>query len=88
MDTSLSYTSHDFVTFSSDERTWIFRIRKLAEKHPDEVRIIKQPEDNDGCIYAQIPYDWFRIAPKRKLTEEQKRVAAERLQAYNSSRYS
>lgn len=69
METSLTYTDKT-AWFSSDERKWIFRIRKLKEEHPDEVTIIRQPEENDGCIYCKVPAEWFRIAPKKVFSEE------------------
>ncbi len=73
METSWSYVDGT-AYFSSDERKWYSRIRKLAEEHPDEVTIIRQPEDNDGCIYAKMPSSWFRLQPKktRELTDEQR----------------
>ena len=79
METCFNYTEEK-AFFSSDERKWIFRIKKLAEEHP-EIRIIKYPEQNDGCIYAEIPASWLKIQPKRKmeLSEEEKNVLRERL---------
>lgn len=66
--------------FSSDEKKWINKIRKLADKFP-EVEILKQPEDNDGCIYARLPADALRIQPKVKATmsEERKQLLRENL---------
>lgn len=80
METSFSY-SGEKAYFSSDERKWISKIRKLAEKYPDEVRIIAQPETNDGCIYVQLPAKWMKVQPpiKRELTEEQKAEMRDRL---------
>ena len=54
METACSYTD-GWAWFSSDERKWVTRIKKLAEQHPDEVIIKRMPEDNDGCIYAKLP---------------------------------
>lgn len=67
--------------FSSDERKWITRIRKLAEEHADEVTILNQPETNDGCIYARLPVEYLKIAPKRRvdMSDEQRLIAAERM---------
>ena len=81
MDTSLSYVNRDAAFFSSDEQKWITQIRKIKEQYPDEVEIVKQPEENDGCIYAKIPVSWFKIKPKRKvdLTEEEREVLRERM---------
>lgn len=40
MDTSWSYTSKDYVYFSSDEHKWITRVRKWAAEYPDEVQLV------------------------------------------------
>jgi hypothetical protein len=66
---------------STNERTWTNKILKLAEKHPDQVRIIEHPDDNYGVLLAEFPKSWFKISPPRKrvMSEEQKAAAAERL---------
>lgn len=71
--------------FSSDERKFINRVHKLQEKYPDQVRIIAEPEDNDGCIYCELPREWLRVSPpvKRVLTDEQKQKCAEQLKGVN-----
>lgn len=83
METCFNYTEKEHGYFSSDERKFITRVRRLAEKHPDKVRIIKQPEENDGCIYCELPTEWFSIRPpvKRNLTDEQRRDLADRLRS-------
>lgn len=62
--------------FSSDERKWIKKIRKLAEKF-SEVEILKQPEDNDGCIYARLPANALKVQLKPKMSEERKQLILE-----------
>lgn len=81
METSFSCTDRDKGYISSDERKIVNKVRKLKEKYPEEVRIIREPEQNDGCIYAEIPSKWFRIQPpvKRVLTDEQKQEMSERM---------
>ena len=81
METSFSYTTKDCAFVSSDERKWINRINSLKNQHPDQIEIIAAPEHNDGCIYAKIPVDWIRLAPKRKveLSEEEKDILRKRL---------
>lgn len=83
METCFNYTEKEHGYFSSDERKFITRVRRLAEKHPDKVRIIKQPEENDGCIYCELPTEWFSVRPpvKRNLTDEQRRDLADRLRS-------
>lgn len=67
--------------FSSDEVRWINRIHKLKEEHPDEVEILKEPEDNDGCIYCKIPTKWMKLQPPKNLSEELREAARERITA-------
>lgn len=73
METCLNYTDTNEMYFSSTERKWISKIRKLQEEYPDEVMIIAQPEDNGGCIYAKMPSFYLKIQPKRRpnFTDEQ-----------------
>lgn len=80
METTISYTDKT-AYMSSDERKWIIKLRKLKATHPEEVSIIKEPEENDGCIYVKLPASWMKINPKRKvdMTEEQKDVLRERI---------
>lgn len=81
METTFDYTSKDVGYFSSDERKWINKIRALAKANPDCVRITHEPETNDGCIYAEIPTEWFHISPPRKisLSEEERAKRSEKL---------
>ena len=83
-ETCVTYCDKDMAFFSSDERKWITKIRKLKEQYPEEVSIDQEPEKNNGCICAKIPQGWVRIAPKAKriFTEEQKAASAERLRSY------
>ena len=81
METCFNYTEKDHGFFSSDERKFITKVRKLKERYPEQVRIIAEPEDNDGCIYAEMPTAWFtiRVPVKRVLTDEQKQILSERI---------
>ncbi len=63
------------VSFCS--RKWINKIKRLHEKKPDEVKIIA--ENKDGSIYAHLPIKYLKISPPRKVSEEQKQAASERL---------
>lgn len=80
METSVTYTS-DRAFLSTDERWLITRIGRLAEKHPDSVNIIRQPNQNDGCLYCEIPSKWVKITPPKtiELTDEQRAERAERM---------
>ena len=55
METAISYTDHERAWISSDQRRMVNRITKLKEQHPEAVKIEKQPQENDGCIYASFP---------------------------------
>ena len=55
METCFNCTDREIGYFSSDERRFITKVRRLKAKYPDQVRIIREPEDNDGCIYCSIP---------------------------------
>ena len=39
---------------------WKARIAKWAEQFPESVRILKEPELNDGYVYASIPAGWLK----------------------------
>ena len=84
METCFNYVDKDKGYFSSDERRWITRVRRLKEKYPKQVRIIAEPENNDGCIYCELPTSWLKVQPPKKmnLTDEQKREIAERFASH------
>ena len=80
METCFEYIDKEDAFFSSDERKWIARIKKLAEKFPGKVTILKQPEENDGCIYARLPQEAMKInlISRPPLTDEQIATLRER----------
>lgn len=79
IETSFNYCDPDFGYFSSDEQRWINKIHKLKEKYPDKVTILKEPEDNGGCIYARLPSYTLKIQFKREYTDEQRAEMGKRL---------
>ena len=81
METCFNYADKEKWFFSSDERRFINKIRKLKEKYPDLVTIIKEPEDNDGCIYCQIPSCWLKVQPKKVISEEKRSELSQRAKA-------
>lgn len=56
------------VTFTQGR--YITRIRELAERKPEDCKIVH--ENADGSIVAHIPTSWVRINPDRELTDEQR----------------
>lgn len=75
METCFNYCDEKQAFFSSDERKWITRIRKLQEQNPDEVIILRQPETNDGCIYCKLPASYLKVQPKKKIVMTEERRA-------------
>ena len=73
-------------TVSSSERKYINKILKLHESRPEEVNIIVEPEDNYGVIVAKMPKSYIKISPPRKVSEEQKAAASERMKAMHESK--
>ena len=73
---------------SSDQQKIINRVQKLAEQYPSEVTIKRQPEQNDGCIYATMPAEWLKLSPplRREMDEQQKAELVERLRSARESR--
>jgi len=67
---------------STDERKWINTIRKFAAQKPGECIILKQPEQNDGFIYAKFPQKWVRVRPPREvsMTDEKREILRKNLQ--------
>jgi len=63
------------VTFCSQK--WINKIKKYANSHPDDVKILAT--NADGSICAHVPIKWLKISPPRKdtLTDEQRRERSE-----------
>lgn len=62
IETCFNYCSKDEAFFSSNEQKWINRVRRLAAKFPDRVTILRQPETNDGTIYAKMPCNTMKLA--------------------------
>lgn len=79
METCFNYCDKDVAFFSSDEKRWINKIRKLKKQHPDEIKILAEPETNDGCIYCRLPAYTLQIRFKREYTEEERKAIADRL---------
>ena len=54
------------------------RLRKLAETRPDSVRIV---HDNGTSVIAEVDRSCIKISPKRLVSEELRRAAADRFAA-------
>lgn len=86
MDTCIEYCeANGWAYMSSDEPKWRSRLSKLAKQFPDEMILLKRPEDNGGVIYCKFPQKWVRVAPPVKrppLSEEEKAARRACLAAY------
>lgn len=62
------------------------KLLKLAQKHPEEVKIIK--ENEDGSLFAHIPVSYVKISPPKQMSEEQREAASERFkQMWNDKQH-
>lgn len=64
-------------TVTTYRKSFIRKLKAISEESPEEVQIIK--ENKDGSICAHISLACVKIHAKRKLSEEQKKKASERL---------
>jgi hypothetical protein len=64
---------------STSEWTWRNKILKLKDKFPDSVQIVADNED--GSLYAKIPFKLVKISKPRQvqMTDEQRAASVERL---------
>ncbi len=63
------YTGQTIITATFSQRKWINKIKRLAEKHPDEVTIDGDYED---CILVHMPISYVKISPPKKVSAEQR----------------
>lgn len=76
------FRNADRATCYFSQGRFISKIRKLAEKYPDECEIVG--ENKDGSIVAHFPVKWIHISNvKREMTDEQREAAAERMRSYH-----
>lgn len=74
-----------YCAITTAEKKFVNKIKKLKEQYPDEIKIIA--ENDNGSIYAHVPYDWFvfpRPPKKINYTPEQRAAIAERLKGSRS----
>ena len=79
METCFNYCDPEVAFFSSDEKRWINRIHKLKKENPDDIRIIAEPETNDGCIYCRLPTSYLKVMAPPKISEETRKAMSERM---------
>lgn len=89
----ISYTNdNDIANVTVFQAKHVNQIKKLAEAHPDEVKIYCSGDGNknDGMTVAYVPKKYCRISfgerAKREMTEEQKAAASERIKKMHEAR--
>src|SRR5574344_46274 len=67
----------DKVTVTLSQGRYISKVKRLADKFPEEVEIVE--ENEDGTLLAHIPLNYIKInRASRDLTEEEREELAER----------
>lgn len=66
------------VNFYGNNR-YASKIRKLAEEHPDDVKIMS---DKDQVVVATVPIKYIKVSPPRQVTDEQRERARETARKY------
>lgn len=78
----------DVISVTAYQTKYINQIKALADKHPDEVKLI--PTRLNGVILAHLPKKYVHInfgeRAKREFTEEQRNAASERLRIAREKR--
>lgn len=76
-------TGDNTITVTLTSQRHITRVRKLAERKPDDVKITM---NKDGSIYATLPLSYLKFNAPLTLTEERKEKLRERAEALNKKR--
>ena len=72
-----SYAKGTTCQLFSEERKWINKALRLAEKYPDEVKLLTYDPEY-GSILIEAPIKWMKFSPTKKVSEEQRKAASER----------
>lgn len=81
-ETAVEFLGDDaHITYTTNEKKYVNKLRKQAEEYPDDVRIVS--EFSDGTIVAHLPRRWF-VAPRppakrAPMSEERKAELRDRL---------
>lgn len=84
LETNVNYVdSDDMASVTVFETKHKKQIRTLAEKYPDEIRIIDNGDKRNSMLVAHLPRKYCHISfggrVKREMTDEQKAAASERM---------
>jgi hypothetical protein len=71
-------TNQQTMTVTFSQGRFIGKVKKLAERYPDEVKIVT--ENKDGSIVAHMPVSYLMLSNRKKeLTDEERIAMTERL---------
>ena len=76
-------TGDNMMSVTLTSQRHITKIRKLAERKPDDVKITT---NKDGSIYATLPLSYLKFNPPMNLTEEQKEKLREKAKMMNEKK--
>ena len=78
------YKDSEIATVTFSQGRYISKIKKLAEKYPDDVKIL---ENSNGTILAYVPVKAIHIGIRNiKMTDEKKKAASERMKKMQAAR--
>lgn len=70
-------TGQHTISCTLSQTKYINKIKKLAEHHPDKVKILA--ENDDGSIYCKLPIKSLKLSIiERELTDEQREEMSKR----------
>ena len=58
------------VTFSHGR--FINQIKELAERFPEDVQVLRVPEENCGYLLARVPVRYIKIRPPMQMSQERR----------------
>lgn len=81
-ETSILYTEAESTAeICTYNKALASRLEKLAVEYPDECVECNRFGRDDLCKYI-VPKKWIKVSPPKKMSEEQRQAAAERLKKY------
>lgn len=80
------YKDSDRATITVSQGRYKSRLKRLEEKNPKECQIIA--ENKDGSLYAHIPVSWVKINPPKKVSDKQRVIARDNMNALHLKRAS
>ena len=76
------YKDSEIATVTFSQGRYISKIKKLAEKYPDDVKVL---ENADGTILAYIPVKAIHLSITQ-ISEERRKAASERFKKMQAAR--